>query len=598
MPQIVQQGSVNTTALVVPDLYVQIVPPQNLVLNGVPTNVLGVVGTATWGPSNTAVTIGTMAAYSQQFGAIQNRKYDMGTAVAVAVQQGATNFRCVRVTDGTDTAATVSAGLLGMSFTALYTGTLGNSLTVQMVPGTAAGSYKIIVSLPGFPSEVYDNITGTGATFYTNAAAAVNNGDGILRPPSLLVTAAAGTATQAPTGTITAVTKANPCVITVNNNYAVGQTINVTGVTSMTQLNGGPYTVTAASSTSITLGAVNSTAFTTFTSGGSTILANASTALAGGTDGVATLTAAVLVGQNTVPYKGMYCLQNQGVSVAMLADADDSTQWTTQQGFGLANGIYMMLVAPAGSAITNGINGTVDLVTSTGMGGTYSAKVLHGDWIYWNDPVNQVLRLVSPQGFAAGRLANLSPQNSSLNKPLYGIVGSQKSGIPGIGQMATYAEADLQNLFSVGVDVICNPQPGGSYWGLRLGHNTSSNAATNGDNYVRMTNYIAATIAAGMGAYVGQVINSTLFTRITSTLNSFFQNLLQQGLLGSLDGSLPFSVICNLSNNPFSQTSIGIVQANCQVQSQAINEKFLVNIEGGQTVVVSKQTTSAGQSVG
>ena len=42
---IVQQGSINTTALVVPDLYVQIVPPQNLVLNGVPTDVVGVVGT-------------------------------------------------------------------------------------------------------------------------------------------------------------------------------------------------------------------------------------------------------------------------------------------------------------------------------------------------------------------------------------------------------------------------------------------------------------------------------------------------------------------------------------------------------------------------
>ena len=46
---IVQQGSINTTALVVPDLYVEIVPPQNLLLNGVPTNVVGVVGTASWG---------------------------------------------------------------------------------------------------------------------------------------------------------------------------------------------------------------------------------------------------------------------------------------------------------------------------------------------------------------------------------------------------------------------------------------------------------------------------------------------------------------------------------------------------------------------
>lgn len=41
---IYQQGSVNTAALVVPDLYVQIVPPQNLVLNGVPTNLVGLVG--------------------------------------------------------------------------------------------------------------------------------------------------------------------------------------------------------------------------------------------------------------------------------------------------------------------------------------------------------------------------------------------------------------------------------------------------------------------------------------------------------------------------------------------------------------------------
>jgi hypothetical protein len=103
---IVQQGSINTTALVVPDLYVQIVPPQNLVLNGVPTNVLGVVGTASWGPVNQPVTLATMADYARTFGPIMSRKYDMGTHVATATQQGASNFRCVRVTDGTALAAT------------------------------------------------------------------------------------------------------------------------------------------------------------------------------------------------------------------------------------------------------------------------------------------------------------------------------------------------------------------------------------------------------------------------------------------------------------------------------------------------------------
>ena len=102
---IYQQGSLNTTSLIVPDLYVQIVPPQNLVINGVPTNLAGVVGTASWGPVNTPVIIGTMTDYAAAFGAVIARKYDLGTQVAVAVQQGAAAFRCVRVTDGTDTAA-------------------------------------------------------------------------------------------------------------------------------------------------------------------------------------------------------------------------------------------------------------------------------------------------------------------------------------------------------------------------------------------------------------------------------------------------------------------------------------------------------------
>ena len=67
---------------------------------------------------------------------------------------------------------------------------------------------------------------------------------------------------------------------------------------------------------------------------------------------------------------------------------------------------------------------------------------------------------------------------------------------------------------------------------FRGGINTSSNAATNGDNYTRLTNYIAATLAAGMGQYVGMVINQDLFQQIRSTQLSFLNNMLGQGLLG------------------------------------------------------------------
>jgi hypothetical protein len=516
---IVQQGDINTTALVVPDLYVQIVPPQNLVLNGVPTDIVGVVGSASWGPIGQPVIVATMADYAQAFGPIMARKYDMGTQVATAVQQGAQNFRCVRVTDGTDAAAQSMVPGTAFTFTALYTGSLGNQIMLSLGTGSKPATWRLTVTMPGLQPEVYDNIAGTGAAFWTALAAAVNSGLGPQRGPSQLVVANAAGTSLAPTAF------------------------------------------------SLALGTGTA-----------------------GADGAINITAAVLVGNDIPPRTGMYSLRGQGCGLALLADADDPSQWTTQAGFGLDEGIYMVLTGPAGDTIQNA-------VTVKGQAGldSYSAKLMFGDWLWWSDQVNNVIRLVSPQGFAAGRLANLSPEQSSLNKPLYGVIGSQKSGTPGSGQSTSYSAADLGALLSAGIDVISNPQPGGAYWGVRGGHNSSSNAALNGDNYTRMTNYIAATLAAGMGQYVGQVINTSLFQRIRATQLSFLQNMLGQGLLGSTDGSLPFSVVCDISNNPPARTGLGYVQSDAQVQYQAINEKFIVNMEGGQTVQVSRQTLPTGQ---
>jgi hypothetical protein len=516
---IVQEGQINTTALVVPDLYVQIVPPQNLVLNGVPTNVVGVVGTAPWGPVGQPVIVATMADYAANFGPIMARKYDMGTQIATAVQQGAQNFRAVRVTDGTDTAAQLTLPGTSFAFTAAHTGSLGNQIVVALSTGSAAGTWRLTVSLPGLQPEVFDNIAGTGASFWVALAAAVNVGLGPQRGPSQLVTASPGATLSAPA----------------------------------------PFSVSFLTGTP-------------------------------GSDGTAGISTQTLVGVDIPPRRGMYALRGQGCSIGLLADSDDPTQWTNQVQFGLAEGLYMILTGPAGDTITN----AVATKQSAGID-NYAAKLMFGDWLWWSDQVNATIRLVSPQGFTAGRLANLSPEQSSLNKQLYGIVGSQKSGTPGSGTTTSYSSADLAALIGAGIDVIANPQPGGAFWGVRGGHNSSSNAATDGDNYTRMTNYIAATLAAGMGLYVGQVITSDRFLRIRATQLSFLQNMLSQGLLGSTDGSRPFSVVCDISNNPMSRTSLGYVQSDAQVQYQAINEKFIVNIEGGQTVQISRQTLPSGQ---
>jgi hypothetical protein len=530
LPQIVQAGSINTTALIVPDLYVQIVPPQNLNLNGVPTNVIGVVGSASWGPVDVPSIFGNASQYATTYGPVMARMYDMGTQVATAIQQGAAAFVGVRVTDGTDTAAmaTTTAGGGAVMFTALYTGSQGNTtptsgLTVNLMTGSAPNSWQVVVAMPGFNPEIFNNIPGPPAgataaelaTFWMAVVSAINTG---------------------------------------------------TASTSASQLIVASYDSTAVAAMPMA----------------------ATFAFAGGTDGATGVDTSTEIGDDVSPYKGMYCLQNQGVSVVVLADSVDTTQYTTQAAFGYQIGAYMILTGPMGDTIANAV------ATKAAVGlDDYSCKLMFGDWLWWNDQTNNVQRLVSPQGFAAGRLGNLSPEQSSLNKEIYSVVASQSSGPPGSAQLNSYSTIELQTLISAGIDVICNPQPGGSYWGCRSGHNSSTNAAIQGDNYTRLTNYIAATLAAGMGAFVGMLITPTLLQQIGSTLLAFFGNMLQAGQLNAQpSGAVPYSVICNATNNPLSMTSLGYVQANANVTYSAINEKFLVNLQGGQTVVQPSTATT------
>ena len=498
---IVQQGQINTTALLVPDLIVQIVPPSWTLLNGVPTNILGIVGTATWGPTNSPTIASGVADTAQQFGQMQPRTYDLGTAVAAASLQGAANFRLVRVTDGTDVAASSS-------------------------------------------------ITCSTSAQATAIAAAINNGISGLRGPSQLVVASTSSAT-----------------LTLTAKYT-----GTTGNTLKAIIGAG----SAATSTQITI-ALPGGVPEVFNNLGTATESNSTNSFTGGTDGATTITSSVLIGLDTIPRKGMYALRGTGASVVMLADAFDSTQWTTQVAYGLSEGSYMIMTGPVGDTISNAVS-----AKATAGIDSYAAKLLFGDWVYINDNVNNVIRLISPQGFIAGLLANLSPQNSSLNKQLLGIVGTQKSYAN-----QQYSNAELQALGAVGIDVIANPVPGGKYFGARFGHNTSSNAVIHGDNYTRMTNYIAASLNAGMGIYIGQLISPTEMNRAKATLNSFFQNMFQQGMIQA------WKVVLDNTNNPLSRTALGYQQADVKVQYLAINEFFLINVEGGQSVVIRSATTPA-----
>ena len=254
-------------------------------------------------------------------------------------------------------------------------------------------------------------------------------------------------------------------------------------------------------------------------------------------------------------------------------------------------GCYAILTGPSGDSIPNAI------AVKQGAGlDSYSAKLMFGDWVYWSDPVAGTVRLVSPQGFVAGRLANLSPEQSSLNKPLYGVVGTQRAGTPGSGGTTGYSTAELTALLGGGLDVIANPQPGGAFWGVRGGHNSSSNAATNGDNYTRLTNYIAATLVGRHGPVCGAGDQRRAVPAHPAHAAQLPAGFAWPGHPGQHGWAASrSSVICDSSNNPPSRTGLGYVQSDAQIQYQAINERFIVNLEGGQTVQVTRQTLPSGQ---
>jgi len=769
---IVPAGTTNLAAAGVPNVLVQIVPPNPL-LNGVPTNIVGVVGTATWGPINSPTTIGSLAELISDFGNPQNALYDLGTPVYNAMQQGANDFLCIRVTDGTDVNAHQNildnASVSGVTLTALYSGTQGNQINAVLSVGssntvviganpTNYNSYKLTIYMNGGVAEVFDNIpcpvSAPFASFWTALANAVNLGQSNLRGPSQLVTAttatniqsvtvtAAGSYATMPTlgtsGSGSAATLApdmkavSATVTTPGTGYIPADTITLTGgvhstsailtvdtvqldsvvlnaagtgynvndlivlaggtfstaailkvtaigvagaVSTFTVQSGGSYTVetatftqgstsgtgsgatfntavwgvntahvsTAGSFTTLpanpvlqgsTSGVGTGAQFTvlwgllsvivsaggsgytassgfTVTGGGGTggatgqlVLGSASypnlpngtstlptqtLTLANGTNGNAGVTDATLIGFdvptviNGVTYNrtGMYALRNTAASICMLSDQTNSSYWATQVTFGLNEGMYM--IAAMANSYSSNIAGAVALKSAAGVN-SYAMKLMLGDWCLMNDPFNNVQRFASPQGFVCGILATLDPSGSSLNKQMTGVIATQKTA-----NQQIYSEADLLQLVGGGIDVITSPiplSPSSTIFGCRIGCNTSSDITVNGDNYTRMINFLAETFNSGLGAFIGLPQTADVQRQAKNMLQSFLQNLVQAGTIGALYGAPAFKVTLDSTNNPPNRIALGFMQADVQVTLWSIIQKFVINLQAGQSVQI------------
>jgi hypothetical protein len=307
-------------------------------------------------------------------------------------------------------------------------------------------------------------------------------------------------------------------------------------------------------------------------------VANTNVALTGGSDGASGVTTVTLVGQDVVPRKGLYALRSQGCATINPVDAHDNTQWTAMLAFGLQEGAFVGSATSPGDTIAN----AATELSTAGVDG-YGVKVLFGDWIYWFDQVNGVTRLLSPASFWAGMRSATTPQNSTLNKPMLGIIGTQKSYTG-----TSYSNAELQALLSARLDVIANPCPGGSFFGIQGGINAASNPAVNGENYTMMTNFLAGSIASWAGSVVGQLQSPGQRRRAKATMDNFFANLWTAfKMIGNAQGTVPWQVVINDTTTPPDLAAQGYEIAAVKVQYLAVIRWFIVNLEGGQTVTIN-----------
>lgn len=131
---------------------------------------------------------------------------------------------------------------------------------------------------------------------------------------------------------ITAVTQANPAVVTTNiaHGYANGDIVEIVGVVGMTELNGNLYTVAGATSTTFQLSGIDSTGYTAYSSAGT-------------------------INKYPQPPKA-------AKSITAINNASP-IQVTTAGTHGYATGDYVRIDSPAGMA---GLGGKVYQITVTG----------------------------------------------------------------------------------------------------------------------------------------------------------------------------------------------------------------------------------------
>jgi hypothetical protein len=624
--QILRQGQ----AISGPDgVYEVIVPPANNTVNNIPTNALGIIGTAPYGPKNTPVQFGDSSGLKFNFGGIGLGAFDLPTEAAMATKQGCSNVFGIRVTDGTDTFAAANlvdgtSVLLSLD-SALYTGSLRNGDTRVVGVGTnstsqtAPTSYKITLTRLGYQSEVFDNVPATG--FQAAYITAVNQGQGNLRGPSQHFKAAypaltppaitAGMFTPAATGgtLATGVFKAVLTLVNAQGETTVSNEVSFTTTASTSSCafaNGAAFATGVTGKLYLTAvgGAVGTETFDIAVPNAGTVTVTApplagssappaantanilntsapaqgTSTLAGGTDGATGVTSNTLLGVDGTGASrtGMYALRGAGADggIFILAGCTDSTTWSTMLSFGQSANLIPGACFPLGMT-------TAAAVALKSTAGASDWQILYAkDWFYIKDTDNGINRYVSPMGVIYGFIANLSAEQSPGNKQMSGFIGTERT-MSGIA----YDANELLQLESAGILVVTNPIPYGKVFGLAHGRNGSPNPDQNQICYSRLTLMISLSQAAALGKFIDRLQSTRADdpSRMAAKamMDEYMDNMKRPLIPGGYGMIEDFKNVADTTLNTAGTIRQGLAIGYSNVSYLGVIEKFIWSLQGG-----------------
>ena len=580
-----------------PGLYVQILPPPPSV-NGVPTNVGGLLGSATWGPTNTPMLCGSPADVTRFFGptaanpaipgippattdAVAN-PFDLTSAAQLAFAQANPNgglaLWCVRSVDGLDVVLT-STPLGHVPVTGAFPAAYQMDNVIDDTHNTLASTTSARFAY----LALLDTSTGAGGWLYGICYGTLGNG---IKAVFAAGAVSGVTVTLSPPGGCGLSTEVYSGLPNTGGFWVALQNALANGIAGVC----GPSQLCRLILPSQT---ISGSSYTVGTNSAVAPVLIASTALAGGIDGTATLgnytTAESLAGQimgtsATYPNTGLYTLSGLNPPVAAC----------TVAGFGddvygdYAQVATIMPIADAmaaqfctGLALARDTN-TSGAVTDVGtIASTDWELVIGKDHVYFNDGVHGS-RLMPCSPALVGAICALPPQADPLNTTVKGVQGTYRTS--SAGKPSPYSNGEIGLCQNNGILLITQPIPGGNTLGFGTGVNASIsvNPITGAVQYASLTNFLAKSLAAAFGVWIGknQGPNDPDPTRqgVFSALTNFLQNQLAAARIAA------FTVQCDKNNNPGASVALHYMYAACSATYYASVWWFILSFTGGSNV--------------